>query len=138
MQNTHRFLCALSLVTMGAYAASVEKQEIFLDEKGELHLPCDIHAALESSFPGFQHWNVSDYHEGLRKPALAENRGASSHLVVRRTLLITTVSTTAVSYEPRALAGARTPPRNLQSGSGTDRMFRSQAAARRRPTREAT
>jgi hypothetical protein len=76
MHKTHRFLCAVSLVTMGAYAASVEKQEIFVDEKGDLHIPRAIQTALESSFPGFQHWNVSDYHEGLRKPELAERRGA--------------------------------------------------------------
>jgi len=76
MRKTHRLLCAaLSLLAMSVYADPIETTEIFVDETGKLHTPRGIQTALDSSFPGFQHWSVSDYHEGLRKPELANRRG---------------------------------------------------------------
>jgi hypothetical protein len=67
MQKRHRLaFTALSLITLGACAASVEKPEIFVDQAGALQVPRAIQVALESSFPGFRHWQASDYHEGLR------------------------------------------------------------------------
>lgn len=77
MQKRYRLACAaLSLITLAAYAASIEKPEIFIDEAGHLQMPRAMQAALDSSFPGFEHWQASDYHEGLRvKPALTERHG---------------------------------------------------------------
>lgn len=66
MFETHRLLCAaLSLVITSAYAVSLEGR-IFVDEKGNLQTPPVIQEALQGSFPGFQHWTASEYHEGLR------------------------------------------------------------------------
>ncbi len=53
----------LASLSLDVFAA---EPSVFVDDAGKLVMPVDMRTALETSFPGFQHWQAADYREGRR------------------------------------------------------------------------
>jgi hypothetical protein len=67
-RSTLLTLAMSSMVVAEGATPPIEDAEatVFVDDRGNLVIPADMRTALETSLPGFQHWQAADYREGHR------------------------------------------------------------------------